>query len=719
MAFDAAGNIVVSSNATNVLMKIRQQGGQAYNWTTMHAASGVHRAIVADEQFNYYVADYAQNTIWKVDNEGVTVSFNNDFAIGVTGLAYHNQTLYAALHDYGMIIQYDHTGNGTVFGAEFGDNALSNIAFDSDSNLYATFWTNNKISKSAPSQNAKPWPAVLPMLWHHVTAVAANDSHHIFIFYENAKVVAMTSVESLTPMVLGKVNYTWAWATGLGFGTVNFMVYHDHSLYISDHDNGIVWQVGADGGLAQPYATSVSGSSGIAFGPAGELYVASNANNQLLKYTSVNGLVTFASGLSNPYAVAVDASGTIYVTEQLSNNVKKVTAGGSVSTLATVGSSAGALAIGTNGNLILGSSGDGTVYIISPAGNVSTAFTGTHDSTANIAVSLNGPLGGVFIGLSEQGTLGIMPTFNVSRAQIDNIACAAETRVSALVNAVTGSNLTFSILDSTANRITSCQTTSDSIFAERSCALTLPSVAGSYSLLVESPQANVYGAASASSAFNIVANLLNTKAVYTGDTSAAAGSSINLAAMVPVNLGSSPSGTFTFSANGQTLCTANAESATSLGVLVTSGSCSATLNNPGTYTITVAFSGAAVSQGCLSYSGSTTESITILAATGTGGSTGVAVSTPNPNSPQASDDNSHTSAIIGGALGGAAGVVVIGGIAAMIGTSAGAGAASAGGLAGAGAASGGAAAASGGAGAAGAGAGAGASAAPAAGMAIV
>jgi serine/threonine protein kinase, bacterial len=74
--------------------------------------------------------------------------------------------------------------------------------------------------------------------------------------------------------------------------------------------------------------TGLSYPSGVAVDSAGDLYVADNDNNRVLKLAAGSATQTVLpfTGLGKPFGVAVDAAGTVYVTDDF-NRVLKLPAG--------------------------------------------------------------------------------------------------------------------------------------------------------------------------------------------------------------------------------------------------------------------------------------------------------------------------------------------------------------------------------------------------------
>jgi hypothetical protein len=150
----------------------------------------------------------------------------------------------------------------------------------------------------------------------------------------------------------------------------------------------------------------VTGSSGLAFDGAGNLYAA-NPNAGTISETSPSGNVsTFASGLNNPTALAFDSSGNLYVANTGDNTIGKIDSSGNASVFAL------GFAFGDGPHL----AGDnaGNIYANEPkaldkfdsSGNKSAVFGPSLNFVEGMAV---GSDGGLYVGLANAGSI-ISPT---------------------------------------------------------------------------------------------------------------------------------------------------------------------------------------------------------------------------------------------------------------------------------------------------------------------
>jgi sugar lactone lactonase YvrE len=142
--------------------------------------------------------------------------------------------------------------------------------------------------------------------------------------------------------------------------------------------------------LVNPFAQTATPKA-VAVDPAGDVYIADSADNEVFKVTPAGASTVVASGLSAPSGVTVDPStGDVYIADTGHYEVKQLTPGGAVSVVAGTGT-AGAptpgratasalggpsgLAVDGAGNLYIadgaGTSGNPYVEKVTPSGTLS------------------------------------------------------------------------------------------------------------------------------------------------------------------------------------------------------------------------------------------------------------------------------------------------------------------------------------------------------------
>ena len=184
------------------------------------------------------------------------------------------------------------------------------------------------------------------------------------------------------------------------------------AAWISDQGNHRIRHVAPDGTVTTLAGSSTHGHldgtgaaarfynpTGVAFGPAGNLFVADQSNNRIRKVSPTGQVSTVAgsggkgavdgAALSatfyTPIDVAVDGSGQVFVADYNNNRIRKVSTGGTVTTIA--GSSQGHLDgqgsqarfnrpfgidVSASGSLVVADSANHRVRLINASGMVST-----------------------------------------------------------------------------------------------------------------------------------------------------------------------------------------------------------------------------------------------------------------------------------------------------------------------------------------------------------
>jgi sugar lactone lactonase YvrE len=208
-----------------------------------------------------------------------------------------------------------------------------------------------------------------------------------------------------------------------------------------------------DGGLGT--ASAVNLPEGINFDPAGDLYIADWANNRIREVTPSGTISTFAgTGISgstgdggpataatlfDPTAVVADQRGNVYISDQGGVMLRKVNSGGTISTipLSTFIYLQG-LAIDLSGNLYSADPVDCVVWKITSAGTVS-AVAGdavtfqcgfNSDGIPAKQALLNSPYG---VAVDSMGNVYIADSFN-SRIRV-------VTRSTGKINTVAGNGI--------------------------------------------------------------------------------------------------------------------------------------------------------------------------------------------------------------------------------------------------------------------------------------
>ncbi|PZF72192.1 NHL domain-containing protein [Taibaiella soli] len=349
---DASGNItVVAGSGTN---GFRGDGGPA-----TAAQIGSSYGIVVDASGNIYVSDLDNNRVRKVSTSGIITTIAGTGAYGYTG------------------------DGGPATAAQL--NSPHGLALDASGNLYICDEYNGRIRKVSTSGI--------------ITTVAGGGSGGdgaaataaALSFPIDVKVDASGNmyISDLQDEKIRKVNTAGIISTVAGNGTAGYngegmqatlaSLYYCFgialdaagNLYICDDYNFRIRKVNAAGVISTVAGTGTNGFSGdggpatsaqlsysvgIAFDPAGNMYLADRNNNRVRKVNTAgiistvvgNGAASFSGDggpalnaqFDHPYATCFDASGNMYVSDPWNHRVRKITTAGIVSTIAGNGATA-------------------------------------------------------------------------------------------------------------------------------------------------------------------------------------------------------------------------------------------------------------------------------------------------------------------------------------------------------------------------------------------
>jgi sugar lactone lactonase YvrE len=165
----------------------------------------------------------------------------------------------------------------------------------------------------------------------------------------------------------------------------------------------------------QPINIDLNAPLGLAFDPAGNLYIADTTNHRILKITRENGVITFAgngqsafsgdngpataAALNAPRVVATDSDGNVWIVDTGNNRIRQVDKAGIIRTIhaGTLNGPRG-LAVSVNREVFISDSGNHRILRVSSVGDVSTiAGTGSAgfdgDRSRPESASLNDPYG--------------------------------------------------------------------------------------------------------------------------------------------------------------------------------------------------------------------------------------------------------------------------------------------------------------------------------------
>ena len=153
------------------------------------------------------------------------------------------------------------------------------------------------------------------------------------------------------------------------------------NVYVGSETNNTIQKFSSTGDLLGTFTTDhISVPVGMAFDSSGNLYVANNASGSITEYSgSGDYLRTFATGLSAPEGLLIDASGNVYVSDIVNasgnGTITKYDASGAIVSTITSGLSyAGQMAMDNAGNLYVSNAGGDYIGKYNPQGTYQGIF---------------------------------------------------------------------------------------------------------------------------------------------------------------------------------------------------------------------------------------------------------------------------------------------------------------------------------------------------------
>jgi len=408
---DSSGNVYIVAAADNTIRKVDGNGiisifaGEGYRGyygnagTTGSTGQANVAGITTPQDFwinkdgTYLVADTGNATIRKIATDGTISTISGTGGVGLAGDG--TATTLTMVSPYGVAVD----GSGNIFVAEFGTNRIRKI--DTSGNITTAVGDGNQgfAGDGGPANKVE---------MNQPTAVAVDASGNVYF--------ADSQNNRIRKLAGGNVT------TIAGNGQLS------HS---------------GDGGAA--ISAQLNAPLGVAVDGSGNLYIADTANNVVRKVATNGAITNFAGNgsagnggdggaatsaqLSAPRGLAVDSAGNLYIADAQNHKVRKVS-GGTISTVAGSGTqgfggdggAAGSAQLNTPfgvtvdgaGNLYIAEFGGNRVRKVTSGGTISTVagngvagYSG--DAGSPTSAQLNGPQA---VALDSVGNVYIADTAN-------------------------------------------------------------------------------------------------------------------------------------------------------------------------------------------------------------------------------------------------------------------------------------------------------------------
>ncbi|MBI5047722.1 MAG: hypothetical protein HZB54_02055 [Deltaproteobacteria bacterium] len=301
-----------------------------FNWPT---------GIAVDDKGYIYVADFLNNLVRKINNNGEVITF-----IG---------SGHAAFAD----------GNGRDAHLKGPDN----IAVDKDGNIYVADADNFRIRKVTPDgiittiagsgiRGYKDGEGKIAM-FAYPTGVDVDKDGNVYVADRGSHTIRKIERDKNVVTIAG--NGYPAYADGNGVKThfrepISLTVDHDGNIYVADSGNNAIRKITPDG-IVSTLAGGKPGykdgkgrdakflwPTGVAIDGLGNIYVCDSQNNKIRRVTP-EGVVSTVAGVSVPgfadgagynaqfrfpTGIGMDKAGNIYVADSGNNRIRKISQGG-------------------------------------------------------------------------------------------------------------------------------------------------------------------------------------------------------------------------------------------------------------------------------------------------------------------------------------------------------------------------------------------------------
>jgi sugar lactone lactonase YvrE len=231
-------------------------------------------ALAFDASGNLYVSNQSANTILKVTGSGSVSTFVSSGLSGPSGIAFDaSGNLYVANYNGGFSSTIKKiTSDGTVSAFASSFSGTLGIAFDASGNLYIANRGTNSISKITSGGSASTF---VSSSLNRPASLAFDASGNLYVSNRAANsIVKITSSGSTSTFVSSGLNAP----QGLAFDASG-------NLYVANNGNSTISKVTGAGTVSTYISSGLSSPQGLAFDASGNLFVSSSSNNTIVKIT--------------------------------------------------------------------------------------------------------------------------------------------------------------------------------------------------------------------------------------------------------------------------------------------------------------------------------------------------------------------------------------------------------------------------------------------------
>ena len=457
LAFDAAGNLLVTDSNDNTIRKIKPSGavttfaGNAYIRTL--ATTGLNGICIDSKGTIFYVARYSSQSafISKLDSAGkrisiqtpsipwasaggMTIDLNGNIFVS-TGYAIWKVSSSGAAAVFAGSPDTAGTNDGSGTSARFSMPGF--LAVDDKGNIYVA---DNRVRIISPGGNV----TTLPGTYEDPNGVTVDSSGNVWI--TSGRVVQKITPAGVVTTIAGNKDKEGCTdgpgATALFSGLGGIALDKAGNVFVADAGVSHTIRKITPTGVVSTFAGASPIGSADGLGTAarfykpgmltldasGNAFVVDTYNQTVRKVTPAGAVTTVAgsvgfAGSSNgigsaaqftaPFGIAIDQSGVLFVSETIGRKVRRILQSGSVSTIATSTGRLRGIDVDSSGTIFFVDGDNNVIRKITQNGQVSTvAGSGTAGDVDGFGAgaSFSNPQG---VRVAKDGTLYVADVGNI------------------------------------------------------------------------------------------------------------------------------------------------------------------------------------------------------------------------------------------------------------------------------------------------------------------